>query len=533
MGKALKFMSIALTFFMVSSCEDVSNDVPPAAVATLTFNIIADQKDVEINKKYEVTFSSKIETSTLTLSSFFVVNDLDMRPSSESVDSLCAPNQALPGTIACETNGLKCTLTLKELLESETSYILCLLDQISFKDTTLAPFEGLSKKFKTGKLLNKPTEDSLSATGGSPVDPKNAPFDDPNGNRLGTIPVNISGIKSGDILEIGFVGEPESTTIVTSEGGISIKFSSAPGSTYALEIISQPEMRFCSIANGSGTYTGTINPKDLIEVNCGPKPYAVGGSVSGLSGGILILEKEGLIPISIGGNGAFTVGSEYLLNSPYLVTIMTQPTGQICAISNGTGVAGTGSDAVISIVCSTFKYLFLSQNTHDGFFSNGQVNGISGADAHCNNVMNQTIGLPTGKTYKALMVDGVNRIACTSSNCTGGGVSEHANWVLLPNVSYYKPGGTPETDIHIFTTNSVGIIATPIALNSSLDPASSSVWTGLNIDWTTHVDLCNGWNTAAIVNSGRVGDTNSASSTFISNNSKSCDNSYKIYCVEQ
>ena len=64
--------------------------------------------------------------------------------------------------------------------------------------------------------------------------------------------------------------------------------------------------------------------------------FSVSGVVSGLSG-TLVLQNNGGDDLSITSNGTFAFASRVPDNTPYSVSIKTEPTGQACIVSNGTG----------------------------------------------------------------------------------------------------------------------------------------------------------------------------------------------------
>jgi hypothetical protein len=107
--------------------------------------------------------------------------------------------------------------------------------------------------------------------------------------------------------------------------------------------------------------------------------------------------------------------------------------------------------------------------------------GISAADAECND------SPPTAGTYKALLVDGTTRVACTSADCTTNGAAEGVDWVLAPNTTYVRADGTTV----IGTTTSAAVFSFP--LDASIGDSAYTYWTGLDADWTTSDDSCSGW----------------------------------------
>ncbi|MFZ5891786.1 MAG: DUF1554 domain-containing protein [Myxococcota bacterium] len=113
--------------------------------------------------------------------------------------------------------------------------------------------------------------------------------------------------------------------------------------------------------------------------------------------------------------------------------------------------------------------------------SKANFGGISGADTQCN------ASPPVAGTFKALLVDGATRIACTSAQCATNGAAEGVDWPLAPNTTYVRADGTTV----IGTTTSAAIFAFP--LTASIGTAGFTYWTGLNVDWTTSTDSCAGW----------------------------------------
>lgn len=168
------------------------------------------------------------------------------------------------------------------------------------------------------------------------------------------------------------------------------------------------------------------------------------------------------------------------------------------------------------------KYLFVTQGTY-----NGNLSGVTGADTICSNEKtNNYSSLPTG-TYKALVVAGATRRACTTANC-GGGSAENSNWVFLVSQAYYHPS----TNEMVFTTNAKGIIDFPIS--SQLDTGSKTWWTGLDTDWTDPNENCNNWtNTGFTGYSGKSADS---TLNFISTGlggTSLCTATKNLICIEQ
>jgi hypothetical protein len=88
---------------------------------------------------------------------------------------------------------------------------------------------------------------------------------------------------------------------------------------------------------------------------CGPgldsqAPYAIGGTVTGLIGTV-VLQNNGGDNLSLTGNGSFKFSKELLSDAAYAVTVLTQPGGQFCTVSSGSGTATT-EVTTVSVQCA-------------------------------------------------------------------------------------------------------------------------------------------------------------------------------------
>ncbi|KAB2929482.1 MAG: DUF1554 domain-containing protein [Leptonema illini] len=150
----------------------------------------------------------------------------------------------------------------------------------------------------------------------------------------------------------------------------------------------------------------------------------------------------------------------------------------------------------------------------------GNLGGISGADTKC------------GEGFKAMLVSNNNdRRACTSANCTTGGITEHRDWVLRPNITYLNPDGNV-----LFTANWNGVFAFG-TLNAQLIGSNPTyVWTGFgSSSWTTisAYDTCNNWTVAEADGSGYA-NASLTDSEFIRSGTLACNaTGLRLYCVEQ
>lgn len=80
--------------------------------------------------------------------------------------------------------------------------------------------------------------------------------------------------------------------------------------------------------------------------------YSVGGAVSGLAGTVVLQNNSG-DDLNISTDGAFMFATAMADGAAYNVTVLTQPTGQACSVSNGSGTISGASVASVSVTCVT------------------------------------------------------------------------------------------------------------------------------------------------------------------------------------
>ena len=97
--------------------------------------------------------------------------------------------------------------------------------------------------------------------------------------------------------------------------------------------------------------------------------YSVGGTVSGLSGTV-VLQDNGGDDLSVSASGAFTFATGLDSSSTYNVTVKTNPTGQTCTAANGSGTVGSGGVTNVAVTCTarppTLTAYGLGSIRHDG-----------------------------------------------------------------------------------------------------------------------------------------------------------------------
>jgi hypothetical protein len=99
----------------------------------------------------------------------------------------------------------------------------------------------------------------------------------------------------------------------------------------------------------------------------------IGGTLSGLGSGLSVtLRNNDADSLTLARNGSFTFANTLGASSAYAVTVLTQPVGQSCAVTNGSGTLNENGDSIdnVNVVCSTTASLV---GTLDGLVAGTSV----------------------------------------------------------------------------------------------------------------------------------------------------------------
>ena len=80
--------------------------------------------------------------------------------------------------------------------------------------------------------------------------------------------------------------------------------------------------------------------------------FTVGGSVSGLSGTV-VLQDNGGDDLSVAASGPFTFATKVATGAAYSVTVKTNPSGQTCTVASGSGTMGSANVTSVAVSCTT------------------------------------------------------------------------------------------------------------------------------------------------------------------------------------
>lgn len=239
-----------------------------------------------------------------------------------------------------------------------------------------------------------------------------------------------------------------SNLTVSANGQISFTTPLANGATYQVTVLSQPTSpaQTCTVANASGTITGANVTN--VAVTCSTGLFTIGGTVQGLVGTGLVLQKDGEEDLAIASSGNFTFAAQEATGTPYEVRIKTHPVGppQTCTIANATGTVGEAHVRNVSVTCATAT-----------FSVGGSVSGLSGTGLVLENNGGDDVGvessgaftfptkLASGATYKVTVDAQPSNPtqACTITNQEGTLAEADVTNVLVScSTTQFTVGGT-------------------------------------------------------------------------------------------
>jgi hypothetical protein len=271
------------------------------------------------------------------------------------------------------------------------------------------------------------------------------------GNVVGTTTVGgtVSGLSGTVVLQ----DNGADNLSVSANGSFTFATALSSGQAYNVTVLTNPSGQQCSVSNGSGT-AGSSNITN-VTVSCttnAPSPVTVGGTVSGLSGTV-VLQDNGADNLSVSANGSFTFATALSSGQAYNVTVLTNPSGQQCAVSNGSGTAGSSNITNVGVTCTA--------NTTNSITDNfARANGSLGpnwtalSDGALSISSQMVIGTNPGansgdiRTAETYASDQYSTIQTTSTPLTGGQwigpmVRVQGNGSGLYTGIYYWNSGSP------------------------------------------------------------------------------------------
>ncbi len=187
--------------------------------------------------------------------------------------------------------------------------------------------------------------------------------------------------------------------------------------------------------------------------------YAVGGTVSGLTGTGLILQNNGVDNKSVTADGTFNFATAIASGAAYAVTVQTQPTGQICTVTNGSGtasanvtnVAVTCVAAPVNSIIPRFAYV---SNVNDNSVSIFAVDATTG-------LLSDHGYVATGTNPQSVTVDPSGKFAYVANHDSNdvSAYTINASTGALTSVGSAAPAGTNPYSVTVDPTGKFAYVA--------------------------------------------------------------------------
>jgi 6-phosphogluconolactonase (cycloisomerase 2 family) len=152
------------------------------------------------------------------------------------------------------------------------------------------------------------------------------------------------------------------------------------GASYTVSITAQPANppQTCVLSNATGSIANASVSN--VSIACTDNSYAVGGTVSGLSGSGLVLQDNGGDDLPVSASGNFEFATPVRTGLPYAVTVRDHPSNpsQTCNVSSGTGTVGAADIDNVAIDCTINS--FSVGGTTTGLAGSGLVLTLNGSE---------------------------------------------------------------------------------------------------------------------------------------------------------
>ena len=352
-------------------------------------------------------------------------------------------------------------------------------------------------------VLTQPDQQSCIVTNGSGLLAASNITDIAVSCTTNTYTVNgvLNGLGAGKTVTLQNNGTDNVT--FTGDGSLTFRTPLPALSAYNVTVSAQPVGQTCTVSNGNGIL-GTVNVVN-IAIQCVNNSYTVGGTLSGLgNGNSLTLQNNGANALVINNSGSFSFANSIVTGGGYNVTVATQPSLQVCSVSNGSGNVVGANITDVTVSCSAvtlpsastlsaaygLKQLQFSwspagnatyyklMSTVDGIAPFTQV----GSDITATNVNVDIAVHLTDWVNARYRVDACNPGGCTSSTSIEviGGV--------ISTIGYVKASNTGSSDLYGFAV-AVSGDGNTLAVGA---PKEDSVSVGINGDETDNTSADQG-----------------------------------------
>jgi hypothetical protein len=154
-------------------------------------------------------------------------------------------------------------------------------------------------------------------------------------------PHSVNPLGAGTVLGLKATGASLSVTV---NGTLVISATDTRLTGGAPGLMTNGPARAAAWAGGSGAPSTASGSRSSAT-------YSVGGTVSGLSGTV-VLQDNGGDSVTVKANGAFTFTTRLTAETPYAAAVATNPPGQVCTVASGTGSIESTDITTVTVTCA-------------------------------------------------------------------------------------------------------------------------------------------------------------------------------------
>lgn len=280
-----------------------------------------------------------------------------------------------------------------------------------------------------------------------------------NSGELFSVGGNITGLVGTLSLNINNV----ETLQISKDGPYSFKTGLRDTTVFSVNVSRQPIAQICTVAQTTGTISGTdISNIDIVCAGSGQR-FTVGGTVAGIDPNVELVISNGNDTLSLSTDGPFEFATPVAVGATYDVTVQQNPSGEQCSITNGLGTIDNANVITVAVHCTDLPAT--------AFSLGGTVTGLAGgATVVLQNGSGETVSLtsntdytfPTsatvGAAYNVAVATQPNNQTCTVSNGVGNAVNANVDNIDVNCVT--TPPNTFQINVvanNLVTGTSVGI----------------------------------------------------------------------------
>ncbi len=163
----------------------------------------------------------------------------------------------------------------------------------------------------------------------------------------GLVSGTLTGLNAG--LQITLQNNGGDDVVMTANGVFTFPTQLRSLGAFSVSVLTQPTNQFCTVTRPTGVIPTNGLKADITTVACAAN--SLGVNVTGLAAGQSVTLANAASTVTVSANGLATFPGILAGATAYAVTVTTQPTAQVCTLSNASGSIATGVQSLVSLNC--------------------------------------------------------------------------------------------------------------------------------------------------------------------------------------